>query len=328
MGNTLHKINQKRSKKIPKTNFQIDVNSSQVGANSTSSDSIGKLSIQSESAVKLIGGRPYLDENASVYLCPTDWEEADRLQLCHFILKKLFGGSYAANLSNIIKPGSKILDIGCGPGPWCFELAQEFPYADIYGLDILSSFPDAIKPPNCHFQLCNVLKGLPFDNDEFDYIFMRHMILALKEEQWAPLLTEIKRVMKPGGVIECVEFDWAARSAGPVHTEFIKRWSMSKTREMDLSFTSKLKQTIIDIGFQNVNRICKPVSLGKWDEKQGKIGEIWNTNLAQMVSGMKSVSVPIMNITDDEWDCMLKDVDREVDKFRSYQDHYFFLATK
>ncbi|KAF0543572.1 S-adenosyl-L-methionine-dependent methyltransferase [Gigaspora margarita] len=136
--------------------------------------------IRADSSVKIIGGRPYLDEEVSTYI-----------------------------------------DIGCGSGHWCFEVAQQFPEAEVYGVDIVSSFPNEIKPSNCYFQLCNVLEGLPFPNNEFDYVFMRHMIPALKKDQWVPLFDEIMRVLKPGGVVESVEFEWGAKSMGPVHTQLV-----------------------------------------------------------------------------------------------------------
>ncbi|RIB30071.1 S-adenosyl-L-methionine-dependent methyltransferase [Gigaspora rosea] len=286
--------------------------------------------IRADSSVKIIGCRPYLDEEVSTYIFPTDWEEADRVQMCHFILKKLLDGSYAANLSDIIKPDSKILDIGCGPGHWCFEVAQQFPEAEVYGVDIVSSFPNEIKPSNCYFQLCNVLEGLPFANDEFDYVFMRHMIPAFKKDQWAPLFDEIMRVLKPGGVVESVEFEWAAKSMGPVHTQFLTQWfeMTSKARSMDFQFTSKLEQTIKDTGFQNVTCIRKAVPLGKWDEKLGSVTEIWTANLAQMAAGMKSLSAQIMGISEEEWTNLVDSILQEFDEYRTYHEHLIILATK
>ncbi|CAG8504658.1 9818_t:CDS:2 [Racocetra fulgida] len=119
---------------------------------------------------------------------PTDWEEADRIQMEHFAMKHAFGGNYAAPLSEIIKPG-------------------KFPDANVYGIDISSTFPASIKPQNCHFQTCNIIDCFPFKDEEFDYVFMRYMMFALKDYQWIHVLNEIKRILKPGGVFECVDRD-------------------------------------------------------------------------------------------------------------------------
>ncbi|CAG8443579.1 3215_t:CDS:2 [Dentiscutata heterogama] len=279
------------------------ISSSHVKTNSISpdcNDSTNNCNIKTVSNLKFLGGRPYLDEEF-----PADWEEADRVQTCHFALKHLLGGNYSAPLSDIIKPESKILDIGCGSGHWCFEIAQEFPDADVYGIDIISSFPSEIKPSNCYFQECNISNGLPFDNNVFDYIFMRHMFLALRNHQWVPLLNEIMRILKPGGVIEFVDFDLIPRSIGPVYAKLVKQCyeSLYKKKQIDLLFLPKLEQIIKDVGFQNVNCIHKNVSLGKWDKNIGKIGEIWTSNMLQM---NKSLITSLVNISDEELDRLLK----------------------
>ncbi|CAG8462881.1 4241_t:CDS:2 [Racocetra fulgida] len=149
--------------------------------------------------------------SSSVPLTPqlrtiADWEEADRIQEYHFMLKHILGGNYGAPLSKIIKPGT-----------------QEFPEADVYGIDITPSFPNKIKPKNCYFQTCDILEGLPFEDNRFDYVFMRYMHSVMKKHQWPAVLKDIMRVMKPGGMIESVELNAIPYSMGPVHTEFVTR---------------------------------------------------------------------------------------------------------
>ncbi|CAG8657912.1 5307_t:CDS:2 [Gigaspora margarita] len=247
--------------------------------------------------LKTVDGRPYFEENFSTYIFPADWEEADRLQALHFALKHILDGNYSAPLSNIIKPGT-----------------QEYPYAEVYGIDILSSFPSKIKPKNCHFKTCDILEGLPFDDNEFDYIFMRHMLASIKAYQWFSVLKDIKRVLKSGGVIESVELNCTHDA-------------MSDAFDIDLKL--KFGPMFKDLGFQNVAFTSKYISLGKWDANAGKIGQIWTTNTVQMAEAVKSILLPHMKLTDDEWDRMFKTMYfDEVDKYHSYQEHYIVLATK
>ncbi|CAG8740850.1 22902_t:CDS:2, partial [Dentiscutata erythropus] len=248
-----------------------------------SSDDSASVHIQLVPQLKTVAGRPYFEENFSTYIFPADWEEADRLQVLHFVLKHALDGNYNAKLSDIIRPGSKILDIGCGPGHWCFEIAQEFPYAEVYGIDILSSFPNKIKPKNCHFRTCDILEGLPFGDDEFDYVFMRHMLPSIKTYQWLSVLKDVKRVMKPGGTIESVELNCIPEA-------------MSVAFEIDLH--QKFEPMIEVLGFQNVTSMSKYISLGN----AGKISQIWTTNLVQMGEAVRSILAPLMNLTEDEWD--------------------------
>ncbi|KAF0542536.1 S-adenosyl-L-methionine-dependent methyltransferase [Gigaspora margarita] len=309
------------------------IGSSHVKTNSISPDfteSTSSCNIKTVSNIKILGGRPYLDDEVSIYLFPADWEEADRVQTCHFALKHLLGGNCTAPLSDIIKPESKVLDVGCGSGHWCFEIAQEFPEADVYGIDIISSFPSEIKPSNCYFQECNITDGLPFEDNDFDYVFMRHMFLALRDCQWVPLLNEIMRVLKPGGVFEFVEFDLIPQSIGPVYSDLINQCNESlKNKQIDLQFLPKFDQTVIDVGFQNVNCIRKNIPLGRWDKNIGKIGEIWTSNMFQMSKSLNSLITSIVNNSDEDHDRILSKIYfEEVDLYHSYQVHYIILATK
>ncbi|CAG8742922.1 2893_t:CDS:2, partial [Dentiscutata erythropus] len=272
--------------------------------NSSETDSI------SSSNIKFIGGRPYFNEETSVYFLPTDWEEADRIQMEHFAMRHAFGGNYTAPLSEIIKPGSKILDIGCGSGHWSFEIAQDFPDANVYGVDISSTFPVSIKPKNCHFQTCNITEGLPFKDEEFDYIFMRYMIFALKDHQWTYVLNEIKRILKPGGVFECVDRDVLPFRAGKTITAFVEKsqTKLYKQREIDIRFIIKLEPILKEMGFQNVTCSHKHIPFGNWG---GKIGEIWRLNYLKMAETHRIVMPEILGITVDEWDSVCAKIDKE-----------------
>lgn len=50
----------------------------------------------------------------------------------------------------------------------------------------------------------NVLKGLPFDNDLFDVVYSSHFLEHLTPEQADFVLSEIYRILKPGGIIRIV----------------------------------------------------------------------------------------------------------------------------
>lgn len=48
----------------------------------------------------------------------------------------------------------------------------------------------------------NFLEGLPFPNEEFDYVHIKRIARGVPENKWDSLLEEIARVMKPGGAFE------------------------------------------------------------------------------------------------------------------------------
>lgn len=84
-------------------------------------------------------------------------------------------------------------------------MAETYTIPEFYGIDISAVFPEAIHPPNCHFQVANVLETLPFPKHTFDFVLMRSLAAALTESQWPIAIKELKRVCKPGGWIQLVE---------------------------------------------------------------------------------------------------------------------------
>src|SRR5579871_1259729 len=107
------------------------------------------------------GGRRILRFGS--YIFPKDAAEGDRLDLQHHLLKLSLGGNYRAP----VRQPRAILDVACGTGIWCRELAQEFPNAQVTGFDIDSTPMDSSRkrlgpsgqfPANFHFLEANALK--------------------------------------------------------------------------------------------------------------------------------------------------------------------------
>jgi ubiquinone/menaquinone biosynthesis C-methylase UbiE len=131
-------------------------------------------------------------------------DELDRLVSQHYILRTAFGSDFSApiELDNKI-----VLDVGCGPATWTMEMANAYPGCTFIGIDKHAVFPRDIKPKNCHFQLVDIANAvyLPFPDNSIDYIFQRDMNWSLNKDDWAPLMQEYFRILKPGGWIELME---------------------------------------------------------------------------------------------------------------------------
>jgi hypothetical protein len=95
-------------------------------------------------------------------------------------------------------------------------MANEFPKSHFTGVDITSVFPREGKPDNANFLKLNVLDGLPFEDNIFDYIHMRYLISAFSENDWKIAIRELVRVTKVGGIIEIVEDEIEPRNDGPI----------------------------------------------------------------------------------------------------------------
>ncbi|RIB21729.1 S-adenosyl-L-methionine-dependent methyltransferase [Gigaspora rosea] len=150
-----------------------------------------------------IDGRRYHNSENAVYHLPNDDDESDRLHMLHFLVRYIWQSNFSAPIEHILsKPGAKILDIGCGAGSWSFDIATTYPTAKIIGIDISSNQPTQIKPINFEFIKANALEGLPFEDNTFDFVFQRFLVSGYTTDKWPYVISEIVRVLKPGGFVE------------------------------------------------------------------------------------------------------------------------------
>ncbi|CAG8690544.1 11912_t:CDS:2, partial [Racocetra fulgida] len=81
------------------------------------------------------------------------------------------------------------------------------PDTSCYGVDIQSAFPTQ-KPRNVQFHTANILDGLPFDDNFFDYVHIRALAMFFTQDDWeSKVVYELFRVLKPNGYLEFVECD-------------------------------------------------------------------------------------------------------------------------
>src|SRR6184192_696548 len=100
-------------------------------------------------------------------------------------------------------------------------MSDRFPKAEFHGVDISEIYPSTICPPNAHFKFGNVLERLPFEDGEFEYVRVSLLGAAIRKDDWPRVITELKRVTKPGGWIEQVEMDLLPKEIGPIQARFI-----------------------------------------------------------------------------------------------------------
>ncbi|KAI8384566.1 S-adenosyl-L-methionine-dependent methyltransferase [Radiomyces spectabilis] len=167
--------------------------------------------ISSTTPTVTIDGRVYHSDELSSYCLPRDEEEQDRLNSQHFALKALFGSNTLSYVQENLTLEAKILDIGCGSGSWVMEMAIDHPHAHVTGIDMADMFPTMIRPENVKFELANVLNGIPYPDNTFDFVHMRLLIAAFREHEWPLVIAEIFRVLKPNGLVQLMESDFTVQ---------------------------------------------------------------------------------------------------------------------
>ncbi|RUP42898.1 S-adenosyl-L-methionine-dependent methyltransferase [Jimgerdemannia flammicorona] len=113
----------------------------------------------------------------------------------------LVHGNYSAPVEEALERGGmKVLDAGCGAGNWSLDMAKDYPKCHFTGTDKANVFPKAELPPNCEFFQADTVRGLPFADNTFDYVYQRFMFLGFSTSDWAASISELIRVTKPGAL--------------------------------------------------------------------------------------------------------------------------------
>ena len=118
-------------------------------------------------------------------------------------------GSHGAHLLPYLKPGLRVLDFGCGPGTLTIDLARMVEPGEVHGVDmeasqveLANSSAEAGGLHNVTFHVGDAT-DLPFDDDSFDIAHCHSVLMFVPDTR--SLLTEVMRVLKPGGIISSRE---------------------------------------------------------------------------------------------------------------------------
>jgi ubiquinone/menaquinone biosynthesis C-methylase UbiE len=95
-----------------------------------------------------------------------------------------------------IKPGDRILDVGCGKGFLLYEFTQAVPGVEVVGLDIseyaIENAKEEVKPLIQHGNAIS----LPFEDNSFDFIISITTLHNLYNYELKQAVQEIQRVGK------------------------------------------------------------------------------------------------------------------------------------
>ena len=99
-----------------------------------------------------------------------------------------------------LKPESKVLDVGCGPGGGiAYSLKKGF---EAVGVDISPKMIKIAtqKVPKGKFYVMNMVK-MNFTNESFDGLMAAHSIIHIPSKKIPEVLAEFKRVLRPSGIL-------------------------------------------------------------------------------------------------------------------------------
>jgi len=265
----------------------------------------------------LTGERRYL--NTVPYMLPKDLEEINRLDFQHYVLRASLKSNHLAPLEN---PRS-ILDVGCGTGQWCYELCAEFPQAQVIGFDLEAGKQAAV--PNFQFVAGNVLEGLPFADESFDYVHQRLLVTALPLTAWLVEVRDLVRVTHSGGWIELVEGGSEIAPSGPATRRIFELTSqMAAIRGLDTSgvVARSLGEYLRQAGVQHVESGFLDIPIGQWG---GRIGAMMAINFRTTFSGLGEPFQARFHLAKAEFESLLTTMQQEWERYHTlYRFHYAY----
>lgn len=83
---------------------------------------------------------------------------------------------------------------------------NDYPNCTYRGCDIVDVTNKVLDLDRFKYDYGNVLQRLPYDDNTFDFVHMRLFMYALRKDEWPVAIEEVIRVVKPGGLVQFLEF--------------------------------------------------------------------------------------------------------------------------
>ncbi|KXH60529.1 methyltransferase domain-containing protein [Colletotrichum nymphaeae SA-01] len=203
------------------------------------------------------------------YAFPNDDAEQEREDMKHSMVVTLCGGAlHSAPLEN----PQKILDIGTGTGIWAIDMGDEYPEAEVTGID-LSPIQPPYVPANVAFIVDDAEAEWLYPESSLDYVHVRNMGAAIKD--WEKLLAQAFRALKPGGWIELQEMKWNFNcdddTTPPDYalTKMMKLvWEGLGKFGIEADVADINPKRIDDAGFINQVQDVQKVPVGEWPKRE------------------------------------------------------------
>ena len=167
----------------------------------------------------------------------------------------------AAHLLPHLTSGLRVLDLGCGPGTISIGLAKTVEPGELHGIDIEESQIEMARAAasagghsNAVFQTGDVT-DLPYGDDSFDVAHCHALLMHVPDTR--AVLAEVKRVLKPGGLISAREMIGASSFSEPALGGLGDTWatfqSLLEANGAHPQMGKELKGMFLEAGFSDIH---------------------------------------------------------------------------
>ena len=166
----------------------------------------------------------------------------------------------AAHLLPHLKAGLRVLDFGCGPGTISMGLAKAVHPGELQGIDMEESqieMARAAAAAGGHDNACfrgGDVTALPFEDDSFDVAHCHAVLMHVPDTQ--AVLAEVKRVLRPGGIVSCREMigdsTFFAPDPGDLSGAMATFLKLLEANRGHPQMGKELKGAILEAGFTDI----------------------------------------------------------------------------
>ncbi len=168
--------------------------------------------------------------------------------------------STAKHLLPYLRPGLRVLDFGCGPGTVSVGLAKAVHPGEMHGVDMNEQTIEMARAvalsqrqENAIYHVGDVT-NLPFEDNFFDAAYCNNVLMHVPDTHAA--LTEVKRTLKPGGLIACREMIVGSNFNHPDFGVLSKAWDMIEdllvADEGHPQMGKEMKEHLVKAGFTGI----------------------------------------------------------------------------
>ncbi len=169
-----------------------------------------------------------------------------------------------------LKPGMRLLDCGCGMGALTASLAEYLAPGEVVGFDREQSQVEAATAwaaekgvKNVRFEIGNIYE-IGYPDASFDAVFAFTVLEHLREPKRA--MREMRRVLKPGGVIGLQDPDYEAQlqaPASPALAEIMRMMRRFGEENASPYYARHQREYLLECGFSRTEAFAVAVGGGQ-----------------------------------------------------------------
>ena len=196
-----------------------------------------------------------------------------------------------------LKDGSLLLDAGCGPGNISAGLAELIPNGKVVGIDFSTDIIEQAqqeyatpKYGNLEFKQGDIY-NLNFEDDSFDIVYIHQVLQHLQHPVSA--LIELRRVLKPGGILACRDADYGSFTWYPELPQ-LARWralyrDITQRNQAESNGGRFLKTWTIDAGLDPIEIGCSTWVFSN-DHDREWWGSMWSKRVIESDFGSQAIA--------------------------------------